>query len=263
MASTLKEAVHSLLPRYGRLIAEQMNTRDAPTGALRVGWALHQRKVYALMIDIQYVTDFGDHAVVVPLAAAIALIFALSGWRRGALAWMAAIGGTLGLAVFAKLSFLACGYLMPEAHLRSPSGHTATAAAVYGGLIAMVVRSVWDNKRWTFPCSFAIAVCVAIIFGASRVILDVHSFAEVLVGGTIGIGGAISFVALAGTPVRDVRMLRIMAIGLLIVILLHGLHMPAEAAVESIAHRLWPFSECAKDSEQPGWQTGYEGHGRT
>jgi membrane-associated phospholipid phosphatase len=200
----------------------------------------------SVLHSIHYITDFGDQAVVLPLAIAIALLFALSEWRRGAFAWTAAIGGTLGLILFMKLSFLACAHLVPEARLRSPSGHTAAAAVVYGGLIAMVIRSTWDNKRWALPCTVVIAALVAVIFGASRVILGLHSIAEVLVGGAIGVGGAVSYVVLAGTPVGTVRILRVVPVSLLAVIMLHGFHMPAEAAIKSAAINLWPFSECIR-----------------
>jgi membrane-associated phospholipid phosphatase len=135
---------------------------------------------------------------------------------------------------------------MPELRLRSPSGHTAAATAVYSGFIAMVMRSTWGNKRWALPCTVAIAVFVAAIFGASRVVLGLHSIAEVLVGGAIGAGGAVSYVVLAGTPMRAVRMLRVVPTSLLIVIVLHGLHVPAEAAIKSVAINLWPFSECIR-----------------
>ena len=60
------------------------------------------------------VTDFGDQGVLLPLAAGIALLLALSGWRRGALAWTAAIGGTLALILLLKLRFFACGHFLPD-----------------------------------------------------------------------------------------------------------------------------------------------------
>ena len=196
------------------------------------------------LINAVGVTDFGDQAVVLPLAVGIALMFALSGWRRGALAWAAAIGGTLALVLFLKLRFLACDHLLLEARLRNPSGHTAAAAAVYGGLVATVMRSIWNIKRWALPCTVAIAVPLAVVIGASRLILDLHSMAEVVVGGAIGVGGAVSFIVLAGPPSHAVRMSRVVVMGLLVIALLYGLRMPAEAAIKSVAANLWPFSEC-------------------
>ena len=197
-------------------------------------------RTWSGVVDAVGVTDFGDQAVVLPLAVGIALILALSGWRRGALAWTAAIGGTLSLIVFLKLRFFACGPLLPGTPPGNPSGHTATAAAVYGGLAAIILRSTWDNKRWAFPCTVAIAVFLAVVIGASRLILDLHSMAEVVVGGTIGVGGAVSFVMAAGPPLRSVRMLHVVPIGLLIIVVLYGLRLTAEPAIKSVAN-LWPF----------------------
>ena len=67
---------------------------------------------------------------------------------------------------------------------------------------------------------------------------------EVVVGGTIGVVGAVAFVMLAGPPLRGVRMLRVVAIGLLIVFMLYGSRIAAEAAIKSAATNLWPFPEC-------------------
>ena len=134
--------------------------------------------------------------------------------RRGALAWTAAIGGTLSLILFLKLRFFACDHLLTEARPGNPSGHTAAAAAVYGGLLAIAICSIWNIQRWALPCTVAIAVFLAVVIGASRLILDLHSMEEVVVGGTIGVVGAVSFVMLAGPPLRGVRMLRVVAIGL-------------------------------------------------
>ena len=71
------------------------------------------------LVNAAGVTDFGDQAVLLPLAAGIALLLALSGWRRGALAWTAAIGGTLALILLLKLRFFACGHFLPDSRWQS------------------------------------------------------------------------------------------------------------------------------------------------
>jgi membrane-associated phospholipid phosphatase len=179
-----------------------------------------------------------------PLAAGIALLLALSGWRRGALAWTAAIGGTLALILLLKLRFFACGHFLPDSGVGNPSGHTAAAAAVYGGLVAMILRFIWDDGRWAFFCAVTTGVLLAVVIGRSRVILDTHSMAEVVVGGVIGIAGAASFVVLAGAPSHAVRIERLVLTGLVAVAMLYGFHMPVEAAIKSIATSVWPFSQC-------------------
>jgi membrane-associated phospholipid phosphatase len=190
----------------------------------------------------QFITDFGDQAVVLPLVVGIALLFVLSDWRRGALAWTAAMGGALGLILVLKLAFLACGHLVSEVHLISPSGHTGSAAAVYGGLTGVMMRSIWDAKRLIFLCTAAAAIFFAAVVGGTRLTLGVHSVAEVVAGGTIGVIGAVTLVALAGSPAPGIRISRIAGTGLTMLVLLHGLRMPAETAIKSIAIAIWPFS---------------------
>lgn len=193
---------------------------------------------------IDFITDFGDQAVILPLAAAIALIFLVSGWRRGAVAWTVAIGATLGLMLLLKLAFLACGHLIPGTGIVSPSGHTAAAAVVYGGLAGVAMRSVTNNKYWLIACTLAVAILCAVVFGVSRLKLGVHSPAEVLAGGMIGVGGAVSSTALAGAPSPKLRLWHVLAVGLSILILMHGAHLPAEDTIKSIAFTFWPFSAC-------------------
>ena len=190
------------------------------------------------------VTDFGDQAVILPLAVGIALVLALSGWRRGTLAWTAAIGGTLALVLFLKLRFFACGHFLPGASVSNPSGHTAAAAAVYGGLFAMILRSIWDDARWALSCAVTIGVLLAVVVGKSRLVLDLHSMADVVVGGAIGVAGAVSFVVMAGSPSHAVRIERVVVTGLVVIAMLYGFRMSAEAAIKSVATSLWPFSQC-------------------
>jgi len=46
---------------------------------------------------VQFVTDFADQAVVLPLALAIGVTLAVFGWSRAALAWVVAVGAIFGL----------------------------------------------------------------------------------------------------------------------------------------------------------------------
>ena len=75
---------------------------------------------------LRFLTDFGDQAVILPLAATVALIFLISGWRRGALAWTVAVSATLGVVLLLKLAFLACGHLISD--LRRINSHICSIA---------------------------------------------------------------------------------------------------------------------------------------
>lgn len=191
------------------------------------------------MQGMQFVTDFGDQAVLLPLAAGITLVFALAGWRRGAVAWAVAVTGTLALMLVLKLGFLACGHVLPG-HLRSPSGHTAASAAIYGGLLALAARLVTGHGRWTLAC----ALSVMLVIGASRVALGAHTGLEVALGGVVGVCGAMAASRFAGAPPSGLRIGRLAAVTVFVLVLLHGVRMPAEAVIRSAALDMWPLSEC-------------------
>lgn len=191
-----------------------------------------------------FLTDFADQAVVLPLAAAIAIGLAACGWRRGALAWIAAVAGTLGIMGVLKLASHACGPLLPGLHLRSPSGHTAAAAAVYGGLIALLGRRFLDRPAWLG----AGAVLCAAAIGASRLALGVHSVIEVAIGGIVGVAGAFVLIRLAGRPPPALRPAPLVAAVLAVAVAFHGFHLPAEAAIrDSALVHIWPLSACRAD----------------
>lgn len=192
------------------------------------------------MQGAQFVTDFGDQAVLLPLAAGVMLVFVLAGWRRGAVAWAAAVMGTLAAMLVFKLVFLACGHVLPGNQLRSPSGHTAAGAAVYGGLLAVAARLATGHGRWALPC----ALSAMLVIGASRLALGVHTGLEVAFGGVVGVSGAMAAERFSGVPPPRLRIRRLALVTAVVVALLHGVHMPAEAAIRSAALDLWPLSEC-------------------
>jgi len=49
---------------------------------------------------------------------------------------------------------------------------------------------------------------------------------------------------LAGAPPPGLRIGRLAAMTVLVLVLLHGVHMPAEAMIRSAALDLWPLSKC-------------------
>ena len=194
------------------------------------------------MPEALFVTYFADQAIVLPVTIGVGVAFALAGWRRGALVWTLAMGGTYGLVLALKLSFVACGHLLPVSGVRSPSGHTATAAAVYGGLLAVVARFFVGDGRWTLPCSIAVAA----VIGLSRLELGAHTAPEVLIGGIIGICGAFAAGELAGAPPFALHVWRVGVLTLIALALLHGSRLPAEAEIGYLAPKLWPLSYCRR-----------------
>ena len=192
------------------------------------------------MLIQRFITDFADQAVVLPLAATVAVTTAATGWRRGALAWTLVVCAALFLMLILKLLFAACGLLLVGRMLHSPSGHTASAAIIYGGLATLLISRF---RTGAIP-AVIVATLFAIFIGLSRLSLGVHTLLEVLVGGSVGIVAAIILSRLAGRPPPGWRLLPVCLAGLVVIAVFHGMHLPAEAKIDDLANVLWPFSVC-------------------
>ncbi len=187
---------------------------------------------------VTFLTDFADQAVLLPVALGLAIVLAVLGWRRGALAWIVGVFGTLTVMLALKLLFAACGPAMPLSGIRSPSGHTAAAAVVYGGLAALL----------GLPAAIALLLlaAAAMLFGASRLTLGIHTLPEVAIGAAVGCVGAALIVRLAGPRPPRMRNTALLAVLLATMVLFHGVHLHAEPAIGQIGHLLevWPLSMC-------------------
>jgi membrane-associated phospholipid phosphatase len=190
-------------------------------------------------MDLHFITDLGDQAVIMPLTVAIGLVLLLAGWWRGAGAWFLAVPGTLGVVLVAKMSTMACQDLLPPVGLLSPSGHTASAAIVYGGVLALI-----------FGGPLAAALCAAAVgglVGYTRLALDVHTLADVVAGSLIGVAGAVALAVLAGPrpPLRR-GWIGMAAVLIAVLAMFHGRHVYAEMHISRLSQHVWPLSMCTQ-----------------
>jgi len=192
---------------------------------------------------MMFLTDFADQAVVLPIVVAVAIVLAAQGWRRGALAWLGVIGATFGVVLLLKLVFMACGPVFGPWALRSPSGHTAAACAVAGGVVVMVAGR--------HLAVLLVAVLAALAIGVSRLELGFHSPPEVVAGAAIGISGAMALLHFAGRPPRT-RPVPLLAVPAVVALLLHGLHLPAEAAIWRVSQGALDFVPACRAAPNPG-----------
>jgi membrane-associated phospholipid phosphatase len=192
-----------------------------------------------------FLTDFADLGVVAPLAVAVALALALAGWTRGAIAWALVVPATLGAVLVIKLFLAACGSFFPLHGLHSPSGHTASAGAVYGGLLAILIARPRPGGQGRTLIALLLAGGFAVLTGASRLALHLHSRSDVLAGALIGVGGAVALVWLAGPRPARLRLAVPLAAALAAVVLFHGAHLHAEEHIDRLARLIFPFSLCA------------------
>jgi hypothetical protein len=87
---------------------------------------------------MQFITDFADQAVLLPLALCVAAWLVFSGCRLAARLWLLSLAAVLAAMVVLKLVVLGC--ISGTSALTSPSGHTATAVFVFGGIAALALR---------------------------------------------------------------------------------------------------------------------------
>ena len=185
--------------------------------------------------------------MILPVALTVAVLLALLDWPRGALGWSAGVLAALAAVLLGKLALFACSG--SHALLRSPSGHTASAAVVYGGALALPAGRLVAFSRMGRAWSSLILAALfgglaAAVIGASRLLLGVHSVDDVLSGGACGVLGLWLMLRLAGPmPPRLVRRqpltatLGTMLIGA-IVLLLHGERLPIEPMLHLWGMRL-------------------------
>lgn len=179
-----------------------------------------------------FVTDFGDSAVTVPLALLVLMFLLAGGHLRAAFGWALAIGGcAAGIAVL-KLAFGACGHEITFVHLISPSGHTAMSTGIYGSLALLVGARLPAPQRRTVLIAPAIVV---VGIAVSRVELHDHSRSEVAVGFLVGVAAIAVFRAILKPPETPALPLGwLLLSGGIVVAVLHG----SRWMIEPTMHRL-------------------------
>jgi membrane-associated phospholipid phosphatase len=174
----------------------------------------------------------GDAALLLPLAATIWLWLLMSRAPRAALAWAAAVGFCCALTAVLKIFFWGCP---PISELRSPSGHTSFSTLVYGA-IAVIVAVEGGRRRPQLAAASGAGLVLAI--AASRLLLDAHSLAEVVIGSLIG--GA--FLALFGRAYwrrrpQNARLGPLLVAVTLLISAVHG----SELHAEGLLHRITAY----------------------
>jgi membrane-associated phospholipid phosphatase len=187
-----------------------------------------------------FLTDFADQAVVLPVAAVVLVVLLMLGWRRGALAWVLGVGGVLVTMLVLKLIVFACIWRLPWLGLSSPSGHTAAAAVVYGGLLALLVP-----RQRGGPLLAALAGgALASLVGFTRLAMRVHTVPDVVVGAAVGVAGAVLLRSFAGVRPERLSSPRLVLAVCVAIGLFHGHRLAAETRIRWLALDIWPLSLC-------------------
>lgn len=135
-------------------------------------------------------THLGNLFLLGGLSLLLGLWLAAASGFRAVLLWATMFGGCVLSLAALKIYFAACP--IEHWYLRSPSGHSAMSALVYGAISCCTLRAAPYGLR-----ILIIVGTVSLIGGiaVSRVLLEMHSGPEVLMG--LGLG--IVFLLLFGT----------------------------------------------------------------
>ena len=176
-----------------------------------------------------FLTDFADQAMMSPLALVVLAGLCLLGWWRAAFAWSIAIGGTFAVMLLLKAGFMLLAAEFGSDYHISPSGHVASACAVYGGLAVLLLRGIAPALVIA-----AVPAGAALAIGYTRLMLGFHTVPEVLTGAGVGLAGVTVLALTIGARPRLAAWPLTVA-GVFTVLLLHGSHVPAEEAIQSIS----------------------------
>jgi membrane-associated phospholipid phosphatase len=137
------------------------------------------------------ITAFGDSAVLIPCAAVMLLwLCALPDSRGLAWRWACLFLGVAGLVAGSKLAFMAWGLGLRRLDFIGLSGHSALAAVVWPALFALVCEGSSQRWRWVATgCGLLLALLIAV----SRLMLHLHSVAEVVSGLLVGAAAVLLF----------------------------------------------------------------------
>jgi membrane-associated phospholipid phosphatase len=175
-------------------------------------------------------TDLGDTALLIPLAAAV-LVWLVSASPRSAGWWVISVGVCVSITALFKILLFGCP---PASDMRSPSGHTAFSILVYG---AIALAAAIQARGWRRALAIAFGAVLVLTITTSRLLLHVHSLPEVSLGWVIGAASLILFgreYLLSSQP-RVWPLL--VAVGLLVTIL-HGQELHAEESLHRITEYL-------------------------
>jgi membrane-associated phospholipid phosphatase len=180
-----------------------------------------------------FVTDFGDAAVTLPLAALCIAFLLVSKWYRAALALTLALAACIIAIGLAKIALRSCGQPLLHTDMTSPSGHAALSTTVYGA-IALLFGARWPSARRWILLAGAAALVGAIAL--SRIVLGNHSPVEVAIGLAIGSAALLLFGRLLGAaPALAIHVRWLALLAILVIAGMHGGRWPIEEVARSLA----------------------------
>jgi len=193
------------------------------------------------------ITDFGDTAVMIPVALALAAWMFASRDPRSALAWLSLFGAGGLLVLSSQIAYAGWGIGVRQFDFTGVSGHSMAATSVF------TVVGYFIGSRFSAMAAFlggVLGYCAGILVGISRVLLGDHSPSEVVVGCMLGGAIALATIAILRTRPRIASAAAFFAFTFFALVFgLHGHRAPSHRLAVDVAlylsGRSAPFTRAA------------------
>lgn len=129
------------------------------------------------------VTFFGDSTLLLPSAVLLFVVALFSSRRQVAWLWALTFGITGAIVCSSKLAFMGWGLGSSSLDFTGFSGHTALSACFWPVFLWLVSSRIWPRFR---HLTALLGYAVAAVVGLSRLMIHVHSPAEVVAGFVLG-----------------------------------------------------------------------------
>ena len=133
----------------------------------------------------QFITGFGDSMFALPAAAVVTLWCACAGTRGQTAHWVAMVVIATVCVTASKLFYMGWGSAEQLPAFTGISGHATMAGLVLPILCALAAQAYCGSGRQR---AYHVGQVLALVVGASRVAVHVHSVSEVVAGLILGLG---------------------------------------------------------------------------
>jgi membrane-associated phospholipid phosphatase len=185
------------------------------------------------------ITNLGDAALLLPASVVLLFLLVVHRHRQLALAWFVALGACISLTALSKIGFYGCGVRSSAHDVMSPSGHTSLSATFYGCCALLAAHRRFGWTRWVI---LLLAGLLVASIGVSRVLIQAHTWSEVLVGALVGSLCIGLFHLLSRSNLPPVSLRPVAASFVAAVVLLGGQHLSAEPLIRKFASEFHTWS---------------------
>jgi membrane-associated phospholipid phosphatase len=135
------------------------------------------------------ISNIGDAALTLPIAAVCAIWLTLSDWRL-AVRWILLLSAGMAIVGLTKILYFGCGVGIPAIDFRVISGHTTLSTAVWTVAFALLFRC----KGGSIRVGATLGLLVGALTAVARVFDNAHTISEVISGWLLGATIATLFV---------------------------------------------------------------------